>query len=187
VITGNDIRKNTILKLDGELYTVLDFQHVKPGKGGAFVKAKLRNLDKGNLLDTSFRATEKIEDVALEYKNFNFSYIDGDYYVFMDNETFEQMEVHKSIIGDDISFLIEGMNTDIALHEGKIVQIMLPPHVNLEVTYTEPGLRGDTATSATKPAKLETGLEVQVPLFVDQGDKVKVDTRTGAYVERVKE
>lgn len=187
MISGNDIRKGTILKLDGALYIVLEFQHVKPGKGGAFVKAKLRNIDKGNLMDTSFRATEKIEDVSLEHRNYNFSYKDGEHYVFMDNDTYEQHEVHESVIGDAKEYLIEGMDTDVSLYEGNIVEINLPPHVALKVTYTEPGLRGDTATSATKQATLETGLIVTVPLFVNQDEMIKIDTRTGQYVERVKE
>jgi elongation factor P len=187
VINANDIRKGTILKLDGALYSVLEFSHVKPGKGGAFVKAKLRNIDKGNLLEKSFRATEKVEDVSLEHRNYNFSYIDGDNYVFMDNDTYEQHEVHESIIDEAKNYLVEGMDTDVALYEGAIVEINLPPHVALTVTYTEPGVRGDTATSATKPATLETGVVINVPLFVNQDEKIKVDTRTGEYVERVKE
>lgn len=186
MISANDIRKGTIIKLENSLYIVLGFSHVKPGKGGAFVKVKLRNLDKGTLMDNSFRASEKIEDVSLEHRNYNFSYKDNENYIFMDNQTYEQHEVHESLIGAAKNFLVEGMDTDISLYEDRIVEINLPAHVVLKVTYTEPGLRGDTATSATKPATLETGYTLQVPLFVNQEEMIKVDTRSGQYVERAK-
>ncbi len=187
MITANDIRKGTIIKLNGTLYMVLEYTHVKPGKGGAYVKTKMRNLDKGNLLEESFRAGEKIDDVELEHRSYNYSYKEGENYVFMDNETYEQHEVHEDIVGDGKDFLIENMDVDVALYEGRIVDMILPAHVVLRITYSEPGIRGDTATSATKPATLETGVVIQVPLFVNQDDLIRVDTRTRTYVERVKE
>lgn len=169
---------------DGELFSIVEFQHVKPGKGGAFVRTKLKNVKTGAVIDRTFRAGEKVEDVRIEKRKKQFLYSDGDIYHFMDNETYEQIEVRGDNIGDALKYLKENMNVDIAMYESQVIGIELPAHIELKVTETDPGLKGDTATGGTKPATLETGAIVAVPLFIEIGDVIRIDTRTNEYVTR---
>jgi len=185
LITANDLRRGVMIKVDGELFTVLGFQHVKPGKGGAFVKAKLRNIKKNVIIEKSFRATEKVEDIFIAKRKMQYLYNDGENAVFMDIENYEQEHVPNQFIEDQLKFLKEGEEVDVDIYEGEIISIELPTFVKLKVIHTEPGLKGDTATAAYKPATLETGSQIQVPLFVNENDTVKIDTRTGSYIERV--
>ena len=184
MIIANDLRRGVIIKVDGDLYAVLDFQHTKPGKGGAFVKAKLRNLTKNSIVDKTFRSTEKVEDVFIEKRKMQYLYNDGENAVFMDLESYEQEHVPNDFIEDQLKFLKEGEEVDVDFYENQIISIELPTFVTLKITHTEPGVRGDTATAAYKPAVVETGAQVQVPLFVNEGDIIKIDTRTGEYIER---
>ena len=186
MVSTNDLKKGTVLKIDGELFSVVDFQHVKPGKGGAFVRTRIKNMKKGTTIDRTFRAGEKVEDVRLETRSMQYLYDEGDTLVFMDTESYEQESIPKSAIGDAINFLKEQDIVDIAMYNGEPITIEPPNFVVLKVTYAEPGIKGDTATNVQKPVKLETGAEIKVPLFVNEGDFIKVDTRTGVYVERVK-
>ncbi len=185
MITANDLRRGVMIKVDNDLFVVLDFQHVKPGKGGAFVKAKLRNITKNIIIEKTFRANEKVEDIFIEKRKMQYLYNDGDNAVFMDIETYEQENVPNEFIEEQLKFLKEGEEVDVDFYENQIISIELPTFVNLEVTHTEPGVKGDTATTAYKPATVETGAIVQVPLFVNEGDVIKIDTRTGEYIERV--
>lgn len=185
MVNTNNLKKGIVLKLDGILYEVVEHEHYKPGKGGAFVRVTLRNLATDNLLEKRLPAGDKVEDVYIEKKKMQFLYKEGSEYIFMDTETYEQIPIAEKILGDNINYLKESMEVDIKFYEENIIGIELPAHVVLEVTYTEKAVKGDTATSATKTVRLETGLEVQAPLFVNTGDKVKIDTRTGTYVERV--
>jgi elongation factor P len=184
LITANDLRKGVIIRNDGELYVVRGYQHVKPGKGGAFVKAKLRNIKKNIIIETTFRATEKIEDVFIEKRKMQYLYNEGDSAVFMDVESYEQESIPNGFIEDELQFLKEGAEVDVSFHEGEIISVELPTFVEMKVTHTEPGLKGDTATSTFKPAVIETGAKIQVPIFVNEGDVLKIDTRTGEYIER---
>lgn len=185
MISANDLKKGTIILIDGELYSVVDHQHVKPGKGGAFVRTKLKNVIKGTVLDKTFRSEEKIEDAYIERKPAQYLYADGEQIVLMDNETYEQTNLSKDDIGDAIHFLKEGMELEVQIYDGNIINVIPPMFVEMEVTHTEPGLKGDTVSGATKPATVETGYTLQVPLFVNTGERLKIDTRTGEYVERV--
>lgn len=185
MIIANDLRRGVVIRLDGDFYVVLDFQHVKPGKGGAFVKAKLRNIKKDIIIDKTFRAGEKVEDIFIEKKKMQYLYSDDDSAVFMDLETYDQITVPKTLIEQSIKFLKEGEEVDVSVFENEIIAVEPPTFVELRVDYTEPGVKGDTATTAFKPAVLETGATVQVPLFINQGDVIKIDTRTGNYIERV--
>jgi elongation factor P len=179
-----DFRNGFVLEHDGVVYRISEFQHVKPGKGGAFVRSKLKNVLTGAVIDRTFRAGEKITEVRLEAKEAQFLYSDGDLFHFMDNETFDQFTLPKEMVGDDSRFIKENDNVKI-LHRGSSAFLIeLPTHVILEVSETEPGFKGDTAQGATKPAKLETGLVVAVPLFIDAGAKLKIDTSTGNYIGR---
>jgi elongation factor P len=171
--------------MDGDLYSVISYQHVKPGKGGAFVRTKIRNISKDSTIDKTFRPGERIEDIYIERRKMQFLYETGDASVFMDTETYEQEEVANALIEEEKAFIKEGLVVEVSFHEGRIISIDLPTFVELEVTHTEPGLKGDTATTTYKPATLETGASIQVPLFVNEGDLIKVDTRTGEYVERI--
>lgn len=182
-----DFRTGMILELDGTVFRLAEFQHVKPGKGGAFVRTKLKNVLTGAVLDRTFRAGEKIQEVRLEKCDTQFLYSDGDQLHFMDMETYDQFTVPAAVVGDAARFIKENDPVKIMTRDGQPFLVEVPPHVVLEVSQTEPGMKGDTATGATKPATLETGLTVQVPLFIDVGDKLKIDTRTGDYIERVKE
>ena len=185
MISVNDFKTGVTIELEGQPYQVLDFQHVKPGKGAAFVRAKLKNLQTGGSIEKTFRGGEKVTKAHLARRPMQYLYSDGDEYVFMDNENYEQTSITKAQIGDGIKWLLENMEIQVLLFQNKIIGLELPNFVELEVTETEPGIKGDTATGATKNATLETGAVIQVPLFVDSGDRVRVDTRTSQYMERV--
>ncbi len=182
---ASQIRNGMVLNIDNNLWQVVEFQHVQPGKGGAFVRTKIKNLQTGRVIERTFRADEKVNDVRVETKQMQYLYRDGDLFYFMDNETYEQVAVNADLISDAQNFLKEGENVDILFHGSDAVGIELPFFVELQVIETEPGIKGDTVSGATKPAKLETGAVVQVPLFIEEGDVLKIDTRTGTYVERV--
>ena len=184
MISPNEINKGLYIKLDGELYVVEEFQNIKPGKGGSFVRTKLRNLKLDTVIERTFREVEKIEDIFVDDKRLQYHYHSGSTYHFMDQESFEEIVVDKKTLGHAADFLKDNMEITAAIHEGKIININPPMFVTLKVIGTEPGIRGDTSKSGTKPAELETGLMIQVPLFIDTGDVIKVDTRTGDYVER---
>ena len=183
--TTNDIKNGTVLRLDGQLWTVIEFQHVKPGKGGAFVRTKIKNVMTGKTIDKTFNAGLKIETANVDRRDFQYLYQDGADYVFMDTSTYDQITVGAEIVGDAKDYMLENQNVLIASHDGQPLYIELPASVVLEITYTEPGLQGDRSTGGTKPATLETGAQIQVPLFLEQGTKVKVDTRDGSYLGRV--
>lgn len=185
LIIANELRRGVIIKVENELYVVLAFQHVKPGKGGAFMKTKLRNIKKSVSIEKTFRADEKVEDIYIDKRKMQYLYNDGDNAVFMDLETFEQESISNECIEEEIKFLKEGQEVEVSFYENEIIAIDLPIFVELKVVYTEPGLKGDTATSSFKPAQLETGSKIQVPLFINENDRVKIDTRTGEYIERV--
>ncbi|MCC3271373.1 elongation factor P [Arthrobacter zhangbolii] len=185
--TTNDIKNGTVLKLEGNLWSIIEFQHVKPGKGGAFVRTKMRNVTSGKVVDKTFNAGIKVETATVDRRDYQYLYQDGEDYVFMDTSDFDQLTVPGKIVGDNANFMLESMMVTIAIHEGSPLYIELPPSVTMEITYTEPGLQGDRSTGGTKPATIETGYEIQVPLFLEQGTKVKVDTRTGDYLGRVNE
>jgi elongation factor P len=185
VATTNDIKNGTVLVLDGQLWTVLEFQHVKPGKGGAFVRTKIKNVVSGKTNDKTFNAGMKIDTATVDKRDMQYSYLDGDQYVFMDTDTWEQLNVPETVVGDAKDYMLEGQSAVVAIHEGLPLYIELPASVVLEVTYTEPGLQGDRSSGGTKPATLETGKEIQVPLFLEQNTRVKVDTRDGSYLGRV--
>jgi len=187
VATSNDIKNGTVLRIDGNLWSVIEFQHVKPGKGGAFVRTKMKNVLSGKVVDKTFNAGIKVETANVDRRDFQYLYMDGDDYVFMDNDTYDQVNVPAATVGDAKDYMLEGMSVMLASNDGTPLYIELPTSVVLEITYTEPGLQGDRSTGGTKPATLETGAEIQVPLFLEQGVKVKVDTRTGDYLGRVTE
>jgi len=184
VINVNDFRTGLTIEVDGEIYSVLEFQHVKPGKGAAFVRSKLKNLRNGNLVEKTFRAGETVNRAQIENREVQYLYNSGDEYVFMDNETFDQFTLDRKQLEWEINFLKENMNVNIQFYQGEIIGISLPNSVPLTVVETEPGVRGNTATNATKNAKLETGLIVQVPLFINEGDVLLIDTREGKYISR---
>ncbi|MCF6270433.1 MAG: elongation factor P [Melioribacteraceae bacterium] len=183
----SDFRNGLIMKFKNGLYTIIDFQHVKPGKGGAFVRSKLKNLKTGRVLDNTFRSGEPIEVVRVERKKYQFLYRDGDSLVLMDNETYEQINVDRSYFGTNDKFLKESEEVELLLDDKDVIILAETPiFVQLEVTETEPGFKGDTATNVMKPATLETGAVINVPIFINAGDILKIDTREGRYVERVK-
>lgn len=183
--TTNDIKNGTVLKLDGQLWTVIEFQHVKPGKGGAFVRTKIKNVTSGKQVDKTFNAGIKIETATVDKRDMQYLYKDGSDFVFMDTDTFDQINVPEQTVGDAANFLLENQNAVVATNEGTVLYVELPASVTLEITYTEPGLQGDRATGGTKSATLETGYEIQVPLFIETGTRIKVDTREGNYLGRV--
>lgn len=180
-----EIRNGVVLNMDGQLWTVIEFQHVKPGKGGAFVRTKLKNVTSGKTVDRTFNAGAKIETANVDRRDFSYLYADGDGYVFMDTSDYDQLTVPAVVVGDAANFMLENQAVTVALHEGEPLYVELPASVVLEITYTEPGLQGDRSTGGTKPATVETGYQIQVPLFLETGTKVKVDTRTGDYLGRV--
>ena len=184
-ISTNDLKNGITLELDNGLFTVVDFQHVKPGKGGAFVRTKLRNVRNGSVFDKTFNAGIKVEQAILDKRDMQFLYKDGAEFVFMDTESYEQMNVSAVSLGDAADYIVESAVAIIALYNGEIVSVEIPASVELSVADTEPGVQGDRVSGAKKPATLETGKVIQVPLFVNVGDKVKVDTRTGDYITRV--
>src|SRR5512141_2064053 len=187
VATTNDIKNGTVLKLEGQLWNIIEFQHVKPGKGGAFVRTKMRNVMSGKVVDKTFNAGLKIETATVDRRDYQYLYQDGADFVFMDTTDFDQLTVPGPTVGDATNFMLENQMVKIAIHEGTPLYIELPPSVVLEITYSEPGLQGDRSSAGTKPATLETGYEIQVPLFVENNTKVKVDTRDGSYLGRVNE
>ena len=181
----SDFRNGYTFKEKGILFSIIEFQHVKPGKGGAFVRTKLRNIKTKAVIDRTFRAGEKVEQVRLERKQYDYLYKDGNFLVYMDNETYDQIQVEQEILGDSIKFLKENDTCGILFHGDKPIEVEIPTFVELKITATEPGFKGNTASNTQKPAQLETGATVSVPLFIEEGTVIKVDTRTGEYIERV--
>jgi elongation factor P len=184
-VSTNALKNGLTLDLPEGLFSVVEFQHVKPGKGGAFVRTKLKNVRTGAVLERTYRADEKLEQAIIDKREMQYLYADGTEYVFMDNTTYEQMQVSGASLGDASRYLKEGDSAILQMYDGEIVGVDLPAAVELQVTETEPGVQGDRVSGARKPATLETGHQVQVPLFVNTGDRVKVDTRTGEYLTRV--
>jgi elongation factor P len=185
MISTNDFHTGLTIELDGDIYMVIDFQHVKPGKGSAFVRSKLKNLRSGSTTERTFRAGEKVPRAIIERKEMEYLYASGEEYIFMDTESYEQISLSRETLGDNLKYLKENMQLNILLFKGEILGLELPNSVELKVVETEPGFKGDTAAGGSKPAKLETGLVVQVPFFINEGDVLRIDTRTGAYLERV--
>ena len=185
VATTNDLKNGLVLNLDGQLWSVVEFQHVKPGKGGAFVRTKLKNVLSGKVVDKTFNAGTKVDTATVDKRDMQYLYRDGEDFVFMDTDTYDQIPVSEEVVGDAAHFLLENTEAIVAVHEGTPLYVELPTSVVLEITYTEPGLQGDRSTGGTKPATVETGYEIAVPLFLETGTKVKVDTRTGDYLGRV--
>ncbi|MDQ2838798.1 MAG: elongation factor P [Actinomycetota bacterium] len=183
--TTNDLKNGLVLNLDGQLWTVVEFQHVKPGKGGAFVRTTLKNVLSGKVVDRTFNAGTKVETATVDKRSMTFLYKEGEDFVFMDGDTYEQMHIPAAVVGDGANYLLDNAEAAVAVHEGSPLYIELPTSVELLITYTEPGLQGDRATGGTKPATVETGAEVQVPLFVTTGEKIKIDTRDGRYLGRI--
>jgi elongation factor P len=181
-----DIKNGVVLNIDGQLWSVVEFQHVKPGKGGAFVRTKLKNVLSGKVVDKTFNAGAKVETANVDKRSMTYLYKDGADFVFMDVQSYEQLEVAPEIVGNAKNFLLENQDVVVATNDGRVLFIEMPASVELVITFTEPGLAGDSATGRTKPATLETGHEIQVPLFINQGEKVKVDTRDSSYMGRVK-
>lgn len=183
--TTNDLKNGLVLNLDGQLWAVVEFQHVKPGKGGAFVRTKLKNVLSGKVVDKTFNAGVKVETANVDKRDMQYLYKDGSDFVFMDMDSFDQISVSPAVVGDSSRWMLENQKAIVALHDGNPLYIELPVTVELEVTYTEPGLQGDRSTGGTKPATVETGAEVQVPLFITQGERIKIDTRDGSYLGRI--
>jgi len=186
MISSNDLRPGACFKYDNQLWKCSEFQHVKPGKGPAFVRVKQQNLRTGAIIERTYRAGEKIKDIRVESREMQYLYRDGTNYVFMDTETYDQIGVNEKLIGDKAGFLLENTNATVMMHESEILDVSPPTFLKVKVVKTDPGVKGDTAQGGNKPAKIESGATVQVPLFVNEGDKIKVDTRDGRYIERVK-
>ena len=184
MISAGDFRNGVTFEMDGNVVQIIEFQHVKPGKGAAFVRTKFKNVITGAVVERSFNPTEKFPTAFVERKDMQYSYNDGDLYYFMDMETYEQIPINASVLGDNFKFVKEEMECKVLSYKGNVFGVEPPFFVELEVTETDPGFKGDTATNATKPAIVETGAEVKVPLFIEQGDKIKIDTRTGEYMGR---
>ena len=185
MISAGDFRNGVTIELEGNVFQIIEFQHVKPGKGAAFVRTKLKNIISGGVVEKSFRPTEKFPQARIDRKDMQYLYSDGDLYNFMDVETYEQIALNEETIGDALKFVKENEMVKVCSHNGNVFAIEPPLFVELEITETEPGFKGDTATGATKPAVVETGATVYVPLFVELGDKIKIDTRSGEYLSRV--
>jgi elongation factor P len=186
MISASDFRNGVTFDMDGNVMQVIEFQHVKPGKGAAFVRTKMRNVITGAVTETTFNPADKFENAYVERKDMEYSYSDGDLYFFLDMETFDLMPIDKKLLGDSFRFVKENMACKVMSYKGKVFGVEPPNFVELEVSETDPGFKGDTATNVTKPAVLETGAEVKVPLFINPGDKIRIDTRTGEYLERAK-
>lgn len=184
MITAGDFRNGVTFEMDGNVVSIIEFQHVKPGKGAAFVRTKIRNVITGSVVEKTFSPTDKFPTAFIERRDMQYLYNDGDLYYFMDMETFEQMPISPDVLGDGFKFVKENMECKVLSYKGKVFGIEPPNFVELEVTQTEPGVKGDTATNVTKPAVLETGAEIKVPLFINEGEMIRVDTRTGEYMER---
>ena len=185
-ISAVELRKGNVIKFNGDLFKITDYQHTTPGKGAAVMQVKFRNLRTGSISDHRFRSQEKVEFIELENRNLSYLYNQGDDYVFMDVQTYEQFTLTKDDLDDAVGFLKEDIKVQVQFYEGKAVGVILPITIEVEVTYTEPGARGNTVSNTTKPATIETGREIQVPLFINTGDLIKVDTRTAQYLERLK-
>jgi len=185
MISAGDFRNGVTIELEGNVYQIIEFQHVKPGKGAAFVRTKLKDIKNGGVIERSFRPTEKFPEARIDRKDMQYLYQDGDLYYFMDNDTYEQIALGSELIGDALKFVKENEMCKVCSHNGNVFSIEPPLFVELQVTDTEPGFKGNTATGATKPAIVETGAQVNVPIFVNQGDKIQIDTRTGEYLKRI--
>jgi elongation factor P len=181
----SDFKNGLVLNIDGQLWTITEFQHVNPGKGPAFVRTTLKNVLSGKTVDRTFNAGVKVDTATVDKRDMTYLYADGDSYVFMDGETYEQINIPATVVGDAANYLLDNQEAVVATHEGAVLFVELPASVELTISHTDPGLQGDRSTGGTKPATLETGAEIQVPLFLNIGDKIKVDTRTGAYLSRV--
>ena len=185
MINVNDLRKGTTFEMDGAIWKVLDYQHHKPGRGNAYIRTKLRNLRTGGTIERTFLSGDRVQDIRLEHRTVQYLYHDDQFYTFMDAETYEQPALPVEMLSDAVNYLKENVTLEMSFYAGEPIDIELPITVDLQVTHTEPGFKGDTATGGSKPAVLETGLKIQVPLFVNIGDVVRVDTRTGQYLTRV--
>ncbi len=183
--TTNDLKNGLVLNIDGQLWQVVEFQHVKPGKGPAFVRTKLKAVLSGKVVDKTFNAGVKVETANVDKRDMQYLYRDGDGWIFMDTSTYDQISIPDSVVGDNAKYLLENQNALVATHDGAPLYVELPASVELVITYTEPGLQGDRSTGGTKPATLETGAEIQVPLFIENNTRVKVDTRDGSYLGRI--
>ncbi len=186
MVTAGDFRNGVTFDMDGQVMQIIEFQHVKPGKGAAFVRTKIRNVITGSVVERTFNPTDKFESAYIERKEMEYLYSDGDLFYFMDLESYEQMPLNRSVLGEEFRFVKENTNCKIMSYKGNVFGVEVPTFMELEVVNTEPGFRGDTATNVTKPATLETGATIKVPLFIDNGDILKIDTRTGEYLERCK-
>lgn len=184
MISAGDFRNGVTFEMDGNVYQIVEFQHVKPGKGAAFVRTKVRNVITGGMIEKTFNPSDKYPNAFVERKDMQYLYEDGGLYYFMDNETYENLPVGQDIIGDSLKFIKENENVKVLSYKGSVFGVEPPFFVELAITETEPGIKGDTATNVTKPAKVETGAEIRVPLFINEGDKIRIDTRTGEYMER---
>lgn len=186
MISAGEFRNGVTFEMDGQVVQVIEFQHVKPGKGAAFVRVKMKNVITGSVVERTFNPTDKYEPAYVERKEMQYLYNDGELYHFMDTETYEQLPINASTLGDDFRFVTENMNVKVLSYKGSVFAVEPPLFVDLEIIETDPGFKGNTATNTLKPAKVETGAMVSVPLFIEQGDKIKIDTRTGEYLERTK-
>ena len=186
MISANELRTGVTFEIDGQAFVVIQFTHIKPGKGSPFVRLKMRNLMTGNVIEQTFRPDEKVKSAYLEHKKMQYLYDTDGVYTFMDSETYEQISLTKDDLGDAVNYLIENIMVDVVYFQEKPVSVELPTFIEAVITESEPGVKGDTATGASKPAKIETGYTVMVPLFVNEGDKIRIDTRSGEYLERVK-
>jgi elongation factor P len=184
VASTNDLKNGLVLNLEGQLWQVQEFQHVKPGKGPAFVRTTLKQIPSGKIVDKTFNAGTKVETANVDRRNMTYLYKEGDDFVFMDTDTYDQIPVGPGVVGDAAKYLLENSDATVAQHDGKVLYVELPASVELTITYTEPGLQGDRSSGGTKPATVETGAQVLVPLFIDNGEKIKVDTRDGKYLSR---
>ncbi len=183
--TSNDLKNGIVLNIDGQLWAVVEFQHVKPGKGAAFVRTKLKNVLTGKVVDRTFNAGVKVETANVDKRDMTYLYNDGSGFIFMDKDTYDQVSLSEETVGDAVNYMLENQDAVVAMHEGNPIYVELPASVVLEVTYTEPGLQGDRSSGGTKPATVETGLQIQVPLLLENGTKVRIDTRNGDYLGRV--
>ena len=184
MITAGDFRNGVTFEMDGQVVSIIEFQHVKPGKGAAFVRTKIRNVITGAVVEKTFNPNDKYPTAFIERKDMEYLYNDGDLYYFMDNETYEQLPINAGVLGDNFKFVKENMVCKIMSYKGNVYGVEPPTFVELEVTQTEPGVKGDTATNVTKPATIETGAEIKVPIFINEGDRIQIDTRTGEYMSR---
>ena len=184
MVTAGDFRNGVTFEMDGNVVQIIEFQHVKPGKGAAFVRTKIRNVITGSVVEKTFSPTDKFPTAFVERKDMQYLYNDGDLYYFMDNETYENIPINADILGDNFKFVKENTDVKVLSYKGSVFGVEPPAFIELEITHTEPGIKGDTATNVTKPATVETGAEIRVPLFINEGDRIRVDTRTGEYMER---